>query len=241
MEASPRAPTWEQTANAVTDIQLHRYSASTVELLQASIQRWAQELSTPARRSRRISYRSISRRRARSGSVFQPHPTSLALSGEQVDQLIAAGRELLRDNVEFRRFVERSGRRSALIGWSAPCFCCTVRPFVCCRGVHPVHESGRHPRHRAGRRPEECRAPAQALGIHSVQDLLFHLPIRYQDRTRIVPIGSLRAGDQAVIQGEVELADIRFGRRRSLLVRLADGTGSITLRSSISVPRRRPT
>ena len=68
------------------------------------------------------------------------------------------------------------------------------------------------------------------LGIHSVQDLLFHLPTRYQDRTRVVPIGSLRPGDQAVIQGEVELADIRFGRRRSLLVRLADGTGSITLR-----------
>ena len=70
----------------------------------------------------------------------------------------------------------------------------------------------------------------QRLGIDSVQDLLFHLPIRYQDRTRIVPIGSLRPGDQAVIQGEVELADIRYGRRRSLLVRLADGTGSITLR-----------
>ncbi len=68
------------------------------------------------------------------------------------------------------------------------------------------------------------------LGIANVQDLLFHLPIRYQDRTRIVPIGSLRSGDQAVIQGEVELADIRFGRRRSLLVRLADGTGSIMLR-----------
>jgi len=68
------------------------------------------------------------------------------------------------------------------------------------------------------------------LGIDSVQDLLFHLPIRYQDRTRIVPIGSLRPGDQAVIQGEVELADIRFGRRRSLLVRLADRTGSIMLR-----------
>ncbi|MCB1925245.1 MAG: ATP-dependent DNA helicase RecG [Gammaproteobacteria bacterium] len=70
----------------------------------------------------------------------------------------------------------------------------------------------------------------QRLGIHSVQDLLFHLPVRYQDRTRIVPIGSLRPGDQAVIQGQVELADIRYGRRRSLLVRLADGTGSITLR-----------
>ena len=68
------------------------------------------------------------------------------------------------------------------------------------------------------------------LGIDSVQDLLFHLPVRYQDRTRIVPIGSLRPGDQAVIQGEVELADIRYGRRRSLLVRLADGSGSIMLR-----------
>ena len=68
------------------------------------------------------------------------------------------------------------------------------------------------------------------LGIESVQDLLFHLPVRYQDRTRIVAIGSLRPGDQAVIQGQVELADIRYGRRRSLLVRLADGTGSILLR-----------
>ncbi|MGB5200477.1 MAG: OB-fold nucleic acid binding domain-containing protein, partial [Sedimenticolaceae bacterium] len=68
------------------------------------------------------------------------------------------------------------------------------------------------------------------LGIESVQDLLFHLPIRYQDRTRVVPIGSLRPGDQAVIQGEVELAEVRFGRRRSLLVRLVDGSGGITLR-----------
>jgi ATP-dependent DNA helicase RecG len=68
------------------------------------------------------------------------------------------------------------------------------------------------------------------LGIHSVQDLLFHLPMRYQDRTRIVPIGALRLGDQAVVQGRVELADVRYGRRRSLLVRLADGSGAIMLR-----------
>jgi ATP-dependent DNA helicase RecG len=68
------------------------------------------------------------------------------------------------------------------------------------------------------------------LGIESVQDLLFHLPVRYQDRTRVVPIGALRPGDQAVIQGSVEAADIRYGRRRSLLVRLADGSGSVSLR-----------
>lgn len=68
------------------------------------------------------------------------------------------------------------------------------------------------------------------LRIHTVQDVLFHLPYRYQDRTRVLPLGSLRPGDQAVIEAEVQLAEVRFGRRRSLLVRLADGTGQITLR-----------
>jgi ATP-dependent DNA helicase RecG len=68
------------------------------------------------------------------------------------------------------------------------------------------------------------------LGIRSVQDILFHLPLRYQDRTRVVPIGSLRPGDQAVIEGEVDHAEIRLGRRRSLLVHLSDGTGALILR-----------
>ena len=68
------------------------------------------------------------------------------------------------------------------------------------------------------------------LGINTVQDLLFHLPLRYQDRTRVVPVGSLRPGDQAVVDVEVQHADIRFGRRRSLLVQVSDGTGSLVLR-----------
>ena len=68
------------------------------------------------------------------------------------------------------------------------------------------------------------------LGIETVQDLLFHLPTRYQDRTRVVPIGSLRPGDEAVIEGVVDLAEIKFGRRRMLLVRISDGTGALTLR-----------
>jgi ATP-dependent DNA helicase RecG len=68
------------------------------------------------------------------------------------------------------------------------------------------------------------------LGIRTLQDLLFHLPLRYQDRTRIVPMGSLRPGDECVVEGEVKLADVSKGRRRSLLCRLQDGTGMITLR-----------
>ena len=68
------------------------------------------------------------------------------------------------------------------------------------------------------------------LDIHTIDDLLLHLPLHYQDRTRVVPIGSLRAGDDAVIEGEVLLTEVKFGKRATLLSRVADGTGSITLR-----------
>ena len=70
----------------------------------------------------------------------------------------------------------------------------------------------------------------QRLDIHSQHDLLFHLPLRYQDRSHIYPIGSLRAGSECQISGEVQLSEIQYGRRRMLLTRLADGTGFITLR-----------
>lgn len=67
-------------------------------------------------------------------------------------------------------------------------------------------------------------------GIDQVQDLLFHLPLRYQDRTRVTPIGALRAGEDAVVEGELRLADIAYGRRRSLVCRIQDGSGILTLR-----------
>jgi ATP-dependent DNA helicase RecG len=68
------------------------------------------------------------------------------------------------------------------------------------------------------------------LGLRSVQDILFHLPLRYQDRTRITPIAGLQPGRDAVIEGEVRAADVLYGRRRSLVCRLEDGSGLITLR-----------
>jgi ATP-dependent DNA helicase RecG len=68
------------------------------------------------------------------------------------------------------------------------------------------------------------------IGIRSIQDLLFHLPLRYQDRTRISPIGSVRLGDNVLLQGEITGNRIDFGRRRSLLCGLADASGLISLR-----------
>lgn len=68
------------------------------------------------------------------------------------------------------------------------------------------------------------------LGIHNVQDLLFHLPSRYEDRTRILSIRSLKVGQLAQIQGEVVKCAVQFGKRRSLHCTITDKTGFIGLR-----------
>ncbi len=68
------------------------------------------------------------------------------------------------------------------------------------------------------------------LGIYTLQDCLFHLPYRYQDRTHIYPIGTLRPGDQAVIEGNIIKSQIMLGRRRMLRVEIRDGSGSFYLR-----------
>jgi len=87
------------------------------------------------------------------------------------------------------------------------------RPVTSLRGVGPA-----------------LAATLDRLGLRTVQDVLFHLPLRYEDRTRVVPIGTLRAGDRAVIEGEIQLAEVVFRRRRALLCRIADGSGWLTLR-----------
>ncbi|GJM12731.1 MAG: ATP-dependent DNA helicase RecG [Pseudohongiella sp.] len=69
-----------------------------------------------------------------------------------------------------------------------------------------------------------------AMGIDNVQDLLFHLPFRYEDRSRIAPIGSISAGEAVQVQGEVLSTDIQFGRRRSLRCTIKDSSGFLTLR-----------
>jgi ATP-dependent DNA helicase RecG len=73
-------------------------------------------------------------------------------------------------------------------------------------------------------------AALNQLGVRNVSDLLFHLPFRYEDRTRIHAIGSLYPGARVLIEGRVEHSAIVRGRRAMLVVLLADGTGRITLR-----------
>ncbi|MGZ4959750.1 MAG: ATP-dependent DNA helicase RecG [Methylomonas sp.] len=73
-------------------------------------------------------------------------------------------------------------------------------------------------------------ARLQKLGIHTVQDLLFHLPLRYQDRSRIVPIAQLQPGMSALVCGTVEFTDNIQRGRPSLICRISDDSGTLSLR-----------
>ncbi len=68
------------------------------------------------------------------------------------------------------------------------------------------------------------------LHIHSVGELLLHLPLRYEDRTRLWPIQDLLHGSHVSVHGEITKVEIIQARRRMLTCRINDGSGSLTLR-----------
>ena len=68
------------------------------------------------------------------------------------------------------------------------------------------------------------------LGLHEINDLLFLLPLRYEDRTQLVKIGALQAGARCLVSGEILLNEVAFRGRRNLLVKVSDGSGQLTLR-----------
>lgn len=79
----------------------------------------------------------------------------------------------------------------------------------------------------------EKSAPQRAmerLGLVRDIDLALHLPLRYEDETRLAPIGALRDGDTAQVEGEVVDARVEQRARRQLLVRIADDSGELLLR-----------
>ncbi|WP_221075629.1 ATP-dependent DNA helicase RecG [Agarivorans aestuarii] len=68
------------------------------------------------------------------------------------------------------------------------------------------------------------------LHIRNVGDLLLHLPLRYEDRTRVWPINDLLHGAHVSVHGEITKVETIHARRRMLTCRISDGSGSITLR-----------
>jgi len=106
MNKTTRQPSLMETVSAMSDIQLQRYNVETIELIKQSSAKWGQELSTPDRPVStyfiQLSFRGITPERRK---FFQRIPTSFALTDEQVDQLIAAGGDLLRSNPKFQRLL----------------------------------------------------------------------------------------------------------------------------------------
>ena len=74
------------------------------------------------------------------------------------------------------------------------------------------------------------KAKLERLGIFRVGDLLLHLPIRYQDRSRVVPLRDVHPQQECLVQGQVVDSSLGYGRRRSWLVTIEDGTGYLGLR-----------
>lgn len=70
----------------------------------------------------------------------------------------------------------------------------------------------------------------EKLQIRTLADLFFHLPFRYEDRSRVTPVGGVQPMRPAVIQGEIKGSTVLFGKRRSLLVKVQDHTGVVSLR-----------
>ena len=68
------------------------------------------------------------------------------------------------------------------------------------------------------------------LGADTVEDLLFLLPLRYEDRTQVTRIVSARHGERVLVAGDILLSETVYRGRRSLLVRITDGSGQLTLR-----------
>ncbi|HXC60586.1 MAG TPA: ATP-dependent DNA helicase RecG [Steroidobacteraceae bacterium] len=88
-----------------------------------------------------------------------------------------------------------------------------------------------HSRAVKARAPRAAATPTRAPPTQAfATDPLFLLPARYEDRTRVTPIGALQNGARAVIEGEVQIADVIYRRRRALLVRISDGSGFLNLR-----------
>ncbi len=68
------------------------------------------------------------------------------------------------------------------------------------------------------------------IGLHTEADLLVHLPLRYEDETRVTPIARAFAGEPVQIEVSVADSEIQFKPRRQLVVRAYDESGEITLR-----------
>jgi NTE family protein len=107
MDKTNKQPSMEESMDAMSGVQLHRYNAASIDLIKTALNRWTDDLSTPENPLKlyfiEVSFAEVKDSPMR--KFFNAVPTSFFLEDEQIDKLIEAGRQLLRNNSEFQRFL----------------------------------------------------------------------------------------------------------------------------------------
>jgi len=115
MDKSNKQPSLKESIGAVSSVQLHLYNTATLELMNNTLPRWAKALSTPERAVEphfiQVGFNDIDKPDLL--EFFNLIPTSFDLSDEQVDELIKAGRQLIRENPDFQGLLAEQRRASA--------------------------------------------------------------------------------------------------------------------------------
>lgn len=107
MDQSNRQPSLAEAASAMSDVQLHRYNAATMDLMDRSLTDWADDMSRPGRPVETyfidLNFKAVQQEADR--ELLNLTPTSFSLTDDQVDHLIRTGRELLVSHPEFQRLL----------------------------------------------------------------------------------------------------------------------------------------
>ncbi|MGE5472495.1 MAG: ATP-dependent DNA helicase RecG [Bacteroidota bacterium] len=80
------------------------------------------------------------------------------------------------------------------------------------------------------RAPEVLKKKLAKIGLHSEADLLVHLPLRYEDETRITPVAEAPWGEPVLVEVVVSACEVQFRPRRQMVVRAVDESGELTMR-----------
>jgi ATP-dependent DNA helicase RecG len=89
------------------------------------------------------------------------------------------------------------------------------------------------------RAPEALRKKLARIGLHCEADLLVHLPLRYEDETRITPVARAPWGEPVQVEVVVASCEVQFRPRRQMIVRALDDSGELTMRFFSAYPTQR--
>ena len=78
--------------------------------------------------------------------------------------------------------------------------------------------------------PEALRKKLAKIGLHCEADLLVHLPLRYEDETRITPVAHAPWGEPVQVEVVVSTCEVQYRPRRQMVVRAQDASGELVMR-----------